>query len=552
MTVDQRPDEQLLSHRLLTVAMVVAIAIAFIGYFLGLRHAEHEPPPPAPAPTPDVAANQAPRYDELPTTRLGPNAAWTSRLETLGRVADEPGRLGVYDEAERRWVLGDREARRAYVGAPPVVPHAIDHGSDASCLACHEQGLRIGDRIATPVSHPPYENCTQCHVPAGNRGFDAAAAGPATDTAFAALASFGGGERPRADAPPTIPHATFMRENCATCHGELGGTGPATSHGLPLTRHMHEDEMQDQCVRCHVPTGLGEQAVPDRGEVSRVCLDCHQDVAVRMGAAATAHQPAVDDCTACHSMHAGRHERLLRQEVREGCLSCHQQVEDELRLGSYAHGAMIEDKSCAQCHDPHGSPMPRLLVDRMDRLCLSCHDSPKVAPDGRVIADMRGELSQPFLHGPVEAGDCSSCHRSHGTANAHLLRHPYPDRFYAEFDLDNYGLCFGCHSPDLVLVRQTDRLTGFRDGDVNLHYVHVQRDERGHTCRACHATHGSSQPMHLAEVVPFEGSDWPMPIGFEQDEDGGSCAPGCHDAKSYRRGAGLRLDAATSAQRGER
>jgi len=33
--------------------------------------------------------------------------------------------------------------------------------------------------------------------------------------------------------------------------------------------------------------------------------------------------------------------------------------------------------------------------------------------------------------------------------------------------------------------------------------------------------------------VPFGA--WDMPINFEVQPDGGSCAPGCHDPRSYNR-----------------
>jgi hypothetical protein len=86
-----------------------------------------------------------------------------------------------------------------------------------------------------------------------------------------------------------------------------------------------------------------------------------------------------------------------------------------------------------------------------------------------------------------------------------------------------------------VLQPKTTTLTGFRDGDKNLHYLHVNRDDKGRSCRSCHDIHGSNLPKHLASAVPFEGSSWAMPIEFEQTKDGGSCAPGCHKPRSYSR-----------------
>ncbi|RMH13072.1 MAG: hypothetical protein D6701_12680, partial [Gemmatimonadetes bacterium] len=60
-------------------------------------------------------------------------------------------------------------ARRAYPGAPPVVPHEVDRDEDRApdCLACHARGGYVpAQRAYAPVSpHPEFESCLQCHVP---------------------------------------------------------------------------------------------------------------------------------------------------------------------------------------------------------------------------------------------------------------------------------------------------------------------------------------------------------------------------------------------------
>ena len=95
---------------------------------------------------------------------------------------------------------------------------------------------------------------------------------------------------------------------------------------------------------------------------------------------------------------------------------------------------------------------------------------------------------------------------------------------------------FTCHEPDSVLESKTTTLTNFRDGEVNLHYLHVNRDDKGRSCKTCHELHGSNLPNHMASEVPFEGSKWAMPIEYQKTERGGGCTPGCHDTKTYDRG----------------
>jgi predicted CXXCH cytochrome family protein len=132
-------------------------------------------------------------------------------------------------------------------------------------------------------------------------------------------------------------------------------------------------------------------------------------------------------------------------------------------------------------------------------------------------------------------GACNECHQVHGASNARLLKTYFADSFYKDFDLANYALCFSCHEKSLVLDQQTTQLTGFRNGDQNLHSVHVNRMEKGRTCKACHEIHGSDEPKHVARTVPFEGGGWALPINFRKSPTGGGCAPGCHQPFDYDR-----------------
>jgi hypothetical protein len=100
----------------------------------------------------------------------------------------------------------------------------------------------------------------------------------------------------------------------------------------------------------------------------------------------------------------------------------------------------------------------------------------------------------------------------------------------------------------MVLEEKTASLTNFRDGDRNLHFVHVNRDDKGRSCKTCHAIHGSNLPNHMASEVPFEGSNWSMPIEFEKTTGGGKCAPGCHVPKTYTRGGPATVPVTRGAQ----
>jgi hypothetical protein len=84
-------------------------------------------------------------------------------------------------------------------------------------------------------------------------------------------------------------------------------------------------------------------------------------------------------------------------------------------------------------------------------------------------------------------------------------------------------------------TEKTATLTSFRNGDRNLHYLHVNRKDKGRTCSTCHEMHGSNLPGQMAESVPF--GQWTLPINYVKQSNGGSCGPGCHVHQSYDRGA---------------
>jgi len=135
-----------------------------------------------------------------------------------------------------------RVARRAFDGAPPVIPHAPFGG--VTCMSCHtERGIDVPDVGFAPAM--PHEgtgglsavaNCQQCHL------FQA-------DTESFRESSFEGfrrksrrGTRQHSDAPPVMPHSLFMHENCLACH-----SGPGSRQEIRTTHPEREN-----CTQCHL------------------------------------------------------------------------------------------------------------------------------------------------------------------------------------------------------------------------------------------------------------------------------------------------------------
>ena len=128
---------------------------------------------------------------------------------------------------------------RAFWGAPPPMPHSFTKEWDAeSCLQCHANETNIAKRqqAISPVPHAHLSQCQQCHV----RDINPQAA-LFVLSEFIGVGFPGKGSRATPVSPPTIPHQTFMRENCLSCHGAAGEQQIETPHPY-----------RSQCRQCHV------------------------------------------------------------------------------------------------------------------------------------------------------------------------------------------------------------------------------------------------------------------------------------------------------------
>ncbi len=135
-------------------------------------------------------------------------------------------------------------------------------------------------------------------------------------------------------------------------------------------------------------------------------------------------------------------------------------------------------------------------------------------------------------HMPFEDGDCLMCHSPHSSENYRLLTEPLPESMYASFRADKY-LCFMCHDEEAFTEARTTSATEFRNGTLNLHARHVNR-EKGRTCRSCHEHHASSREP-LIRSRPPAAHDFINIRSWERTETGGSCGPTCHRNLGYDR-----------------
>jgi predicted CXXCH cytochrome family protein len=371
----------------------------------------------------------------------------------------------------------------------PVAKHKFKPitNSGKLCLECH-------DRVDTrKVVHPPVKEgqCTRCHDPHQSPNkFQLRAAGA---------------------------------ELCLLCHDRsiVGG------------KYVHGPVANGSCSTCHA-AHQGDFPKLLTAQGNEVCFGCHTDKAEAFKGKKFIHAPVRGSCIMCHNPHSANYPYNLKASgTQDLCLSCHKEKEQEIATAGVKHKGLATEKRCLACHDPHASDHPKQLLKEPADLCLSCHDREYSSAAGRLVNMKELLATNKDHHGPIQEKDCSSCHNAHGSNNFRILRENFPPLFYAPYNPDNYKLCFMCHENTLASEKNTTTLTGFRNGDRNLHYVHVNKADKGRTCRACHDAHATNNPRHIRDAVPY--GKWQLPVGFTKTDTGGQCLPGCHKMVRYDR-----------------
>jgi len=293
----------------------------------------------------------------------------------------------------------------------------------------------------------------------------------------------------------------------------------------------------------------GETTLEVSERLAERCIDCHGKKDY--------HHLKSTGCEDCHTGQVGEEDFDTRSET---CGQCHPRATKQGRrqilgkdgefnqVSRHVYGG-IEDSDCLTCHDPqaHQNGTVSLINPSEDEsqpwygtpqdFCLTCHT--RQPPESASFpANPKGSGYDKSLfvyttHAKwLGDASCAHCHVSHGSADHALLRGPYvvdPNQTTASTDAD-YGLCWTCHDPDLILKKS--------NAFDQLHRTHVAG--RGMGCAACHDVHGSSDQGEAGLIKFRTGaqSNWLFRFEIDVDRNQGSCYVSCHKdnkPRSYTR-----------------
>jgi predicted CXXCH cytochrome family protein len=361
----------------------------------------------------------------------------------------------------------------------------------ALCYKCHDENNTAG-HVHTPVKNG---NCLECHNPHNSPESNLLVANP-------------------------------TQKLCEKCH-TLESAQKAVKH---------QPVVKGECIKCHEPHQSENNKLLNNPSPA-LCLKCHskQDEEMKM---ANVHPPFQNNCLNCHAHHSASEEKLLNVKTQNLCVYCHDEMQKRIETSPVVHGAITEKKSCVNCHSPHASNEKKFLLADVNHLCLKCHDRGYTVGNRKIKNIAQTLQKSKSNHQAIYKNGCTGCHDPHTSMNPNLLKRAFPNGTYSKATKENFALCFECHKSE-ILDKNAANATNFRNGDVNLHYMHIN-GEKGRSCTVCHDPHGAPNDKLINDKAPF--GSWDMPLKYQKVENGGSCSPGCHVERKYERTTAIKTE----------
>lgn len=304
------------------------------------------------------------------------------------------------------------------------------------CLGCHDKGVNVPDKGSRHIALDM--GCDTCHVThktgePGKKEFDyhLTKSPPALclDCHDASDKSL----------KETHHNQPFDKAVCTDCHDPHQSASPKL-----LQKTVHFPFAEKMCEVCHQPAKDGKVVLNEDGKFE-LCYTCHDEIKKLVETSKNQHLAfsVTDRCTTCHSPHASRYPRLLKQPVGV-CVQCHEERADEQKTKKFLHPPVFRD-GCYICHQPHGSENPTLLrTAQVNDICLTCHSiTPHVEtkPDSKTMTLFSSVVLPADYLDSVKRIDVSSNGRGHPIGNHPVAGMPDPSKPGSTIN------CISCHDP---------------------------------------------------------------------------------------------------------
>lgn len=414
-----------------------------------------------------------------------------------------------------------------------IIDRSSNQDTVKTCKDCHST------LISKKFVHAPLEDaCDNCHSSKGNIHPNATAKGFDLADDVPTLCFYCHEEYSKKNI-----HAPAEAGECAMCHNSHSSDNPKLLNDskidklcfechdmeIPKADIVHSPVEEGACNECHDSHQSNNRAFL-KTTSPQLCFNCHSSEEEQMQLRKL-HAPFEDDCANCHQSHNAPEKGLLSEKTSTLCYTCHGELQENVDASEFIHAPMNDEKSCNNCHSPHASKENAILLMPEKDLCLSCHGRTYTTESGKTKNIKQKLKPSNNIHAPVEEG-CVICHKSHASNNIALLNSNFPAGTYADAKEENFALCFECHDSGLMLNEFTTDATNFRNGNVNMHYLHI-KGEKGRSCNTCHDSHGAKGKFLINDKVSFGTME--LDMNFVVKEFGGSCATVCHAEKGYDR-----------------
>ena len=284
------------------------------------------------------------------------------------------------------------------------------------CLSCHSNIAQVTENS---YLHMPVKSglCSKCHKPHGT-----AIRHMVTEDIAATCQ-----QCHDLDAEKSIKsHRGYpvKDKNCMLCHDPHS----TDKNKKLIAQYTHVPFRGNQCEKCH-NAASDPEPLKLRASINELCMTCHaKDHEKFLAKGTLVHYPVEKKfCVGCHAPHASRYKEMTKDQVDYTCFTCHPKVEDDASQ-KFRHPP-VHKGWCLKCHDPKAANYAKLLIKDMGELCSSCHKT-----QATHTHPLGTDLVIPKTDKIVHSLTCSTCHNTHGSTFAYILRG------------DRNTICYECHT----------------------------------------------------------------------------------------------------------